>query len=170
MKIVLYTWWVCLHVGEQMVLGPEHRTLAWWGCLHVGERMVLGPEHRTLYMPGKHSNPGLTFSFFYFEKGSCYFLYVSQAVLEELLILLPQLPGCWNYRLYELEFLLLWRDTHHDHGNSYKENVSLGVAYSFRVWSIFIMTGTWWHPGRRGAGYILIRRQQEVFSVSHWVK
>lgn len=59
----------------------------------MDEGMVLGPEPRTLCMLGKHSNPGLTFSFFCFEKGSCYFLYTAQAVLE-LLILLPQFPGC----------------------------------------------------------------------------
>ena len=41
---------------------------------------------------------------------------------------------------------------HYDQGNSYKDNISLRLAYRFRVQSIIIKAGTWQHPGRHGAG------------------
>ena len=41
---------------------------------------------------------------------------------------------------------------YHDQGNSYKDNIELGLAYSSEVQPIIIKVGTWQHPGRHGAG------------------
>jgi hypothetical protein len=40
---------------------------------------------------------------------------------------------------------------HHDQDNSYKDNISLGLAYRFRDSVILIKAGTWQHLGRHGA-------------------
>ena len=60
---------------------------------------------------------------------------------------------------------------HHNHGNSYKGNYLVGVAYlKFRGLVHYHHGGTWWHAGRHGAGDVAESptsyRQQEMVCLS----
>ena len=55
---------------------------------------------------------------------------------------------------------------YHDHRNSYKGNIYQRWQLTVGRFSPLSWPAAWQPTGRRGAGYILIRRQQEVDSVT----
>ena len=53
--------------------------------------------------------------------------------------------------------------THHSYGNSYKGKHLIGSSLQFQRFSqLSLWWGAWWHAGKHGAGYNLIRRQHKV--------
>lgn len=56
---------------------------------------------------------------------------------------------------------------HHDHSNSYKKNIQLVLAYSFRGLVHYHHGGTWQFAGRYGAGEGVENLQAADTTVSH---
>lgn len=77
----------------------------------------------------------------------------------------------WRGLSVLLVFVSIAVKRHHDHGNSYKEHLTVVAAYIQRSSPLSSRWGAWWPAGRHDAGYTLIRRQQEAVTLSEaWAK
>ena len=56
------------------------------------------------------------------------------------------------YAIYCLSQGFTTVNGHHDQGNSYKNNIYLGLLTGSEVQATIIKAGTWQHPVRDGAG------------------
>ena len=62
-------------------------------------------------------------------------------------------PALHGTIVSRLGFLLIWRDTM-TMATLIREDIELGLAWSFRGSVHYHHGGTWWHAGRRGAGEV----------------